>query len=90
MSYEEASEMAHFAASVLHPAAMEPAREAHVPVRVKNSFHPAAVGTMIHDTCIHDKMVTAITCTRDVKVLGTHSKRGLGGLRLFGLGLSQI
>jgi len=47
VSYEEASEMAHFGAQVLHPIAMEPAMKANVPVRVKNSYNPSAEGTII-------------------------------------------
>lgn len=32
---------------VLHPQSMRPAREADIPVRVKNSYNPQAPGTLI-------------------------------------------
>ena len=32
---------------VLHPQSMRPAREADIPVRVKNSYNPKAPGTLI-------------------------------------------
>jgi aspartate kinase len=47
VSFEEASELAYFGAQVLHPIAMQPAMKYNVPVRVKNSYNPTAVGTII-------------------------------------------
>ena len=47
VSFEEASELAYFGAQVLHPIAMQPAMKYNVPVRVKNSYNPMAVGTLI-------------------------------------------
>jgi aspartate kinase len=47
VSFEEASELAYFGAQVLHPIAMQPAMKYNVPVRVKNSYNPSVVGTVI-------------------------------------------
>jgi aspartate kinase len=47
VSYDEASELAYFGAQVLHPIAMQPAMKYDVPVRVKNSYNPSAIGTVI-------------------------------------------
>ena len=47
VSFEEASELAYFGAQVLHPIAMQPAQKHGVPVRVKNSYNPSSVGTII-------------------------------------------
>ena len=47
ISYQEAAEMAHFGAEVIHPKAMLPARRAAIPIRIKNTFRPAAPGTVI-------------------------------------------
>lgn len=49
VSFEEASELAYFGAQVLHPIAMQPAQKHGVPVRVKNSYNPSSVGTIISD-----------------------------------------
>lgn len=47
VTYEEASELSYFGASVLHPIAMQPALQRNVPVRVKNSYNPSAEGSII-------------------------------------------
>mmetsp|Transcript_9680 Transcript_9680/g.12786 ORF Transcript_9680/g.12786 Transcript_9680/m.12786 type:complete len:541 (+) Transcript_9680:162-1784(+) len=75
VSYEEASELAYFGAQVLHPIAMQPAMKYNVPVRVKNSYNPNAVGTIIRKTKDINPLVTAITCKRDVKLLDIHSNQ---------------
>lgn len=75
VSYEEASELAYFGAQVLHPIAMQPAMKNNVPVRVKNSYNPSAVGTIIRNTKEINPLVTAITCKRDVKLLDIHSNQ---------------
>mmetsp|Transcript_20918 Transcript_20918/g.45414 ORF Transcript_20918/g.45414 Transcript_20918/m.45414 type:complete len:532 (+) Transcript_20918:225-1820(+) len=75
VSYEEASELAYFGAQVLHPIAMQPAMKSNVPVRVKNSYNPSAVGTLIQNTKEINPLVTAITCKRDVKLLDIHSNQ---------------
>lgn len=47
MTYEEAMEMSHFGAKVIHPPTMQPALEAKIPIRIKNTFNPAFHGTVI-------------------------------------------
>jgi aspartate kinase len=47
ISYQEAAEMAHFGAEVIHPKTMQPARRAGIPIRIKNTFKPANPGTLI-------------------------------------------
>jgi aspartate kinase len=80
VTYEEAAELAYFGAQVLHPIAMQPAMKYNVPVRVKNSYNPSAVGTVIgskkqsEDDCL----VTAITYKRDIKLMDIHSTQMLG------------
>lgn len=78
VSYEEASELAYFGAQVLHPIAMQPAMKYDVPVRVKNSYNPSAVGTIIRNQKESDRLVTAITYKRDVKLLDIQSTQMLG------------
>lgn len=79
VTYEEAAELAFFGAEVLHPIAMMPAIKSCIPVRVKNSYNPSAVGTVIQDK--RDKsntLVTAITSKSDVKIIDVVSTRMLG------------
>jgi aspartate kinase len=47
IAFEEASELAYFGARVLHPLTLAPAIDKGIPVRVKNSRRPDAVGTEI-------------------------------------------
>lgn len=49
MSYEEAMEMSHFGARIIHPPTMQPARALKIPIRIKNTFHPQFRGTLITD-----------------------------------------
>ena len=44
LTFEEATELAFFGATVLHPLAMQPAQEWNVGVRVKNSYNWWAQG----------------------------------------------
>jgi len=78
VSYDEASELAYFGAQVLHPIAMQPAMKANVPVRVKNSYNPSAVGTLISQEKVHDRLVTAITYKRNIKLMDIESTSMLG------------
>ena len=50
MSYAEAFELAYFGAKVLHPRTMLPAIQHGLPIRIRNTFHPAARGTLIART----------------------------------------
>eukprot|EP01116_Phalansterium_solitarium_P006026 TRINITY_DN18333_c0_g1_i1.p1 TRINITY_DN18333_c0_g1~~TRINITY_DN18333_c0_g1_i1.p1 ORF type:complete len:827 (+),score=339.22 TRINITY_DN18333_c0_g1_i1:140-2620(+) len=50
MSYEEAMEMSYFGAKVLYPPTMVPAMDKNIPIRIKNTFNPAATGTVICPT----------------------------------------
>ena len=47
MSYEEAMEMSHFGAKVIYPPTMAPAMAKGIPLRVKNTLNPTAVGTLV-------------------------------------------
>lgn len=79
VSYDEASELAYFGAQILHPIAMQPAMKYDVPVRVKNSYNPSAVGTLIRNReGPAPRLVTAITCKRNIQLLDIESTQMLG------------
>jgi len=79
VSYDEASELAYFGAQVLHPIAMQPAMKFNVPVRVKNSYNPDAAGTIIQSReGPAPRLVTAITCKRNIVLLDIESTQMLG------------
>ncbi len=47
LSFDEAAELAYFGAKILHPQTVMPAREANIPVRLKNTANPDSYGTLI-------------------------------------------
>jgi aspartokinase/homoserine dehydrogenase 1 len=47
MTYEEAMEMSHFGAKVIHPPTMQPALDRNIPIRIRNTFNPEFKGTLI-------------------------------------------
>ncbi|MEO6404341.1 MAG: aspartate kinase [Ferruginibacter sp.] len=47
LSFEEAAELAYFGAKILHPASIWPAQFYNVPVKLLNTMHPEAKGTLI-------------------------------------------
>ncbi len=49
LSFDEAAELAYFGARILHPATIYPAREAGIPVLLKNTKNPENPGTVISE-----------------------------------------
>ncbi len=47
VTYEEAMEMSHFGAKVIHPPTMSPALKKKIKIRIKNTFNPDFPGTVI-------------------------------------------
>ncbi|KAK6925612.1 Aspartate/glutamate/uridylate kinase [Dillenia turbinata] len=79
LTFDEAAELAYFGAQVLHPQSMRPAREGDIPVRVKNSYNPKALGTLITRSRDMSKaLLTSIVLKRNVTMLDIASTRMLG------------
>ncbi|HAH56395.1 MAG TPA: bifunctional aspartate kinase/homoserine dehydrogenase I, partial [Flavobacterium sp.] len=47
ISYQEAMELSHFGAKVLYPPTIQPVFKKNIPIWIKNTFEPEAVGTFI-------------------------------------------
>jgi bifunctional aspartokinase / homoserine dehydrogenase 1 len=47
VTYEEAMEMSHFGAKVIHPPTMKPALNKKIQIRIMNTFNPSFPGTVI-------------------------------------------
>ncbi len=47
VTYEEAMELSHFGAKVIHPPTMLPALQSKIKIRIKNTFNPKYPGTVI-------------------------------------------
>ncbi|HLZ42631.1 MAG TPA: aspartate kinase [Candidatus Sulfotelmatobacter sp.] len=77
MSFDEAAELAHFGAKVLHPATLAPARRENIPVYVLNSRHPEGAGTEIVSGANTGRRLSAITAKRNVAVVDIELSRGM-------------
>ncbi len=70
LSYQEAAELAHFGAKVLHPRTMRPLVEAGIPLWIKNTLRPDARGTEIGPArAATGAAIRAVTAVRDVALV---------------------
>ncbi len=56
LSFDEAAELAYFGAKILHPSSVLPAKNANIPVRLKNTMKPEDEGTLITDKIIQGEI----------------------------------
>ena len=77
MSFDEAAELAHFGAKVLHPATLAPAMRENIPVYVLNSRRPEGEGTEILARAKTGNVVSAITAKRKVAAVEIESSGGV-------------
>ncbi len=77
MSFDEAAELAHFGAKVLHPATLAPAMREDIPVYVLNSRKPDWNGTEILAHPDTAPRVRAITAKRNVAAVEVELPRGM-------------
>ena len=79
MSYQEALELSHFGAKVIYPPTMQPAMDAGIQIRIKNTFNPAFDGTIIDARKpTHAHPVTGISSTSDVALIRVDGSGMLG------------
>ncbi len=96
MTYEEAMELSHFGAKVIHPPTMHPAMEKKIPIRIKNTFNPEFEGTVINGhTNAHPFSIKGISSIDDIALIRVQGSGmvGVAGIaqRLFAaLGTKQI
>ncbi len=70
LSYAEACELAYFGASVLHPQTMAPVQSRGIPLRIRNTRRPEALGTLISaDAGSGGTPVKGLSLIRDLAVL---------------------
>jgi len=89
MSYEEAMEMSHFGAKIIHPPTMQPAMDQNIPIRIKNTFDPDFTGTIISNVSIQSAFaIKGISSIPHVSLLTVQGSGmiGIAGIssRLFG------
>ena len=80
VSYQEIGELAFYGAKVLHPKTVQPIISRDIPLRVRNTFNPSHIGTVVGArTQPSQTVIKAITGIRDVSML-TVSGRGMIGV----------
>jgi aspartate kinase len=77
LTFAEAAELAAFGAKVLHPATIQPAVEAGIPVTVRDTRHPHGLFTTISPDTRSGRAVTALATRGPVTVLTVNSSRML-------------
>ena len=79
LTYAEASELAYYGATVIHPATIQPAVEAGIPVRILNTMEPQASGTRIGPSRPRDAgEVASIASKSAITLVNIVSGRMLG------------
>ena len=78
LSFDEAAELAHFGAKVLHPATLVPAMRESIPVYVLNSLRPDGEGTEISGRARSGDGVRAITAKSGLAAVEIESAQAVG------------
>ena len=75
ISFEEAAEMAHFGAKVLHPLTIEPAVKKNIPIYVLNSMNPSGKGTAILCNELIEDGVKSVSFKENIRVINIFSMK---------------
>lgn len=75
ISFEEAAEMAHFGAKVLHPLTIEPAVNKNIPIYVLNSMNPEGKGTVILQNSFIEDGVKSVSFKENIHVINIFSTK---------------
>ena len=75
LSYEEAAELSHFGAKVLHPLTIVPVSLKKIPIRIKNTFEHTNDGTRVSsDTPRQPSGVKAVTAKHNLSLVTVRGK----------------
>ena len=79
VSYQEIGELAFYGAKVLHPKTVQPIITRDIPLRVRNTFNPAQMGTLVGSRAqASETVIKAVTGIRDVSMLTVSGPGMLG------------
>ncbi len=76
LNFEEAAELAYFGAKILHPTCVQPAKNAGIPVTLKNTMDPDATGTIINNR-IERGTIKAVAAKDNITAIKIKSSRML-------------
>ena len=83
LSFDEAAELAYFGAKILHPQTVMPARQANIPVRLKNTMQPLSNGTLINKNASEEgiKAIAAKDAITAIKIKSARMLQAHGFLK---------
>ena len=86
LTYSEAMELSHFGAKVIFPPTILPVYKKNIPIRIKNTFNPNAVGTLISNQALaaNGKKIKGISSVKDVSLL---TVQGIGMIGVTGIAM---
>ncbi|MGQ1948086.1 bifunctional aspartate kinase/homoserine dehydrogenase I [Geofilum sp. OHC36d9] len=86
LSYAEAMELSHFGAKVIYPPTILPAYQHQIPIRIKNTFHPEASGTLIDNNTevVDNRLIKGISSIKEVSLL---TVQGVGMVGVTGIAM---
>lgn len=76
LNFEEAAELAYFGAKILHPTCVQPAKNAGIPVALKNTMDPDAPGTIINND-LQRGTIKAVAAKDNITAIKIKSSRML-------------
>lgn len=84
LSFTEAIELSNFGAKVIYPPTIFPVYHKNIPIRVKNTFHPEAEGTLIKNIqpTRNGKIIKGISSINDTALI---TIQGLGMVGVIGV-----
>ena len=83
ISYEEGMELSHFGAKVIYPPSIQPALSKDIPIRIKNTFAPEDLGTLITREWDENKeLIRGISSIKNVALINL-SGTGMVGIPAF-------
>ncbi len=78
LSYEEASELAYFGASILHPRTVEPVRNSGINIAIKNTLNPDGPGSLITEQAVPaENVIKSVSHSKDIAMLKVYAS-GVG------------
>lgn len=76
LNFDEAAELTYFGSKLLHPSSILPAKVANIPVRLKNTKYPDALGTLI-STQTEKDVIKAVAAKDGITAIKIQSGRML-------------
>ncbi len=79
ISYQEAMELSHFGAKIIYPPTIQPVMIKKIPVWIKNTFEPQAVGTVIENHAPNaDGFIRGISSITSISLLSLEGSGMVG------------